>query len=277
MGTDGQHNHIDPGLRVADSITKLGPEFHGTVLVAGSHGGRYCGYLTALAGLRGVVLNDAGVGKDNAGTGALRYLEPLGVPAATISHGSARIGDGDDMIRRGTISHLNAPAAALGCQIGQSCIDAARAMFGANPYDGEVPAYEEARVVLAREPLTVLGCDSASLVAPDDTDALIITGSHGGALAGRPGYGLATTPRGAAFNDAGVGIDGAGIARLDILARQGVPAVTVGTESARIGDARSAWEQGIISHVNEPAAALGLLPGERLRDFAERLGHAPRR
>jgi hypothetical protein len=79
-------------IRVVDSITKLGEEFRGAVLVAGSHGGRYCGYLTALAGLRGVILNDAGVGKDNAGIGALPYLEALGVPAAVISHQSARIG-----------------------------------------------------------------------------------------------------------------------------------------------------------------------------------------
>jgi hypothetical protein len=68
-------------LRVADSITKLGNAFRGTVLVAGSHGGRYCGYLAASAGLRGVVLNDAGGGKDDAGVGALAYLEPLGVAA----------------------------------------------------------------------------------------------------------------------------------------------------------------------------------------------------
>ena len=271
MGKDGQHNDIDSGLRVADSITKLGPEFRGTVLVAGSHGGRYCGYLTALAGLCGVVLNDASGGKDAAGTGALRYLEPLGVPAATVAHTSAKIGDGQDMLRRGLLSEVNAPAAKLGCAPGQSCLEAARAMYGARAYSGDVPSYEEARVVLASQPLTVLGCDSASLVTSEDADALIVTGSHGGALAGRPSYGLVTTPRGAVFNDAGVGIDEAGIARLAILDAQGVPAVTVGADSAQIGDARAAWDDGVISHVNAVAAALGLTPGDRVPDFAAKL------
>ena len=56
-------------IQVADSITKLGSQLRGTVLVAASHGGRFCGYLAALAGLRGVIFNDAGVGKDNAGLG----------------------------------------------------------------------------------------------------------------------------------------------------------------------------------------------------------------
>ena len=62
-------------IQVADSITKPGPQSRGTVLVAASHGGRFCGYLAALAGLRGVIFNDAGVGKDNAGIGSLDYLQ----------------------------------------------------------------------------------------------------------------------------------------------------------------------------------------------------------
>ena len=86
-------------IQVADSITKLGSQLQGTVLVAASHGGRYCGYLAALAGLRGVIFNDAGVGKDNAGIGSLDYLQGLGLAAAAIAHTSARIGDGADMLR----------------------------------------------------------------------------------------------------------------------------------------------------------------------------------
>ena len=101
-------------IQVADSITKLGPQFRGTVLIAGSHGGRYCGYLAALAGLRGVIFNDAGVGKNNAGIGSLDYLQTLGIAAATVAHTSAGIGDGADMLSRGRISYCNATASALG-------------------------------------------------------------------------------------------------------------------------------------------------------------------
>ena len=257
--------------RFADSITRLGPEFRGTVLVAGSHGGRYCGYLAALAGLRGVILNDAGVGKDQAGIGALDYLERLGVAAATVAHTSARIGDAADTFDRGCISHFNESAKTLGCAEGQRCREAAEAMGRGLVYEGDVPGYEEARELLRESPVPVVACDSASLIEEDDVDTIIVTGSHGGSLAGRPDYGIKVKAHGAVFNDAGVGIDLAGIRRLDILERAAIPAATVDSMSARIGDARSAWESGIISHINPQAARHGITVGMTVPAFADLL------
>ena len=258
-------------VQLADSITKLGPQFQGTVLVAGSHGGSYCGYLAALAGLRGVIFNDAGVGLDKAGIGALDYLQRLGMAAATVAHTSARIGDGADMLTRGQISHCNAIAKTLGCAIGQNCREAAEVMQRGNAFEGDAPAYLEIRKLLRERPVKVIACDSASLVKADDIDTIIITGSHGGRLAGRPNYGLAVQARGAVFNDAGVGIDMAGIQRLKILNQNSVPAVTVDAMTARIGDARSAWENGIISHINTQAAKRGVTVGMTVPIFAELL------
>ena len=257
-------------VQLADSITKLGPQFRGTVLVAGSHGGSYCGYLAALAGLRGVIFNDAGIGLDNAGIGALDYLQRLGMAAATVAHTSARIGDGADMLARGRISHCNAAASALGCAVGQTCQETAEIMQeGGKAFEGDAPTYLETRKLLREVPVRVIACDSASLVKPDDADTIIITGSHGGRLAGRPGYGLAVQARGAVFNDAGVGIDMAGIQRLEILDRNSTPAVTVDAMTARIGDARSAWESGIISHINKQAAKCGVTVGMTVPTFVE--------
>ena len=88
-------------MLVVDSITKLGPDARGEVAIAASHGGVYPAYLAAAAGLRGVVLHDAGIGLDEAGVGCLAYLDALGIPAATVAHTSARIGDGADLARRG--------------------------------------------------------------------------------------------------------------------------------------------------------------------------------
>lgn len=258
-------------VQVADSITTLGPEFRGTVLVAGSHGGRYCGYLAALAGLRGVIFNDAGGGKDQAGIGALEYLQPLGVAAATVAHTSARIGDGADILERGCLSYCNEVASTLGCAVGQTCREAAEVMRQGQPFEGMVPPYKESRTLLRETPVRVIACDSASLVESDDVNAIIITGSHGGVLVGRPGYGLAVQARGAVFNDAGVGIDQAGIQRLEILERAAVPAVTVSAESARIGDARSAWESGLISHINPQAAKRGATVGMDVPTFVDLL------
>ncbi len=255
-------------VQVADSITKLGSEFRGTVLVTGSHGGSYCGYLAALAGLRGVIFNDAGVGLDSAGIGALEYLQRLGMAAAAVAHTSARIGDGADMLARGQISHFNPIARTLGCAEGQNCQEAAEIMQRGKVFEGNAPTYEETRKLLREAPVRVIACDSASLVKSDDTDTIIITGSHGGRLAGRPNYGLAVQPRGAVFNDAGVGIDTAGIQRLEILEKAAVPAVTVDATTARIGDAGSAWESGIISHINPQAAKRGVTVGMTVPTFA---------
>ena len=49
------------------------------------------------------------------------------------------------------------------------------------------------------------------------------------------------------------------------LAAQGIPAVVVSHWSARIGDARSSWEDGIISRANAAALALTILPGMPLK------------
>ncbi|MGH8707062.1 MAG: hypothetical protein ACREVD_03275, partial [Burkholderiales bacterium] len=55
--------------------------------------------------------------------------------------------------------------------------------------------------------------------------------------------------------------------RLPVLAARGIPAVTVSAASARIGEARSMWESGAISYVNEPAAKHGAHPGMPLAEF----------
>ena len=84
------------------------------MLVAGSHGGVVAAWYAAKAGARAVILNDAGIGKDEAGIAGLRWLEVIGMAAAAVSHASARIGDGADMLAHGTISHANTVANNLG-------------------------------------------------------------------------------------------------------------------------------------------------------------------
>src|SRR5690606_32055631 len=93
----------------APTATKFPPEARGSVVVCGSHGGRYPAYLAAQAGLRAVIFNDAGVGRENAGIASLTLLEQGGMAAATISHTSARIGEPADMMARGVISYANGP------------------------------------------------------------------------------------------------------------------------------------------------------------------------
>lgn len=95
--------------------------------------------------------------------------------------------------------------------------------------------------------------------------AIVVSGSHGGASSGR--YAIAAKVRLAIFNDAGVGLDRAGIAALDALDAHGMAACTVAHDSARIGEAASTLADGVISHANRGAAALGAKPGARLTDW----------
>ncbi len=98
---------------------------------------------------------------------------------------------------------------------------------------------------------------------------VVVSGSHGGLSAGR--FALEAAPRLAVFNDAGVGRDGAGIAALALLQAHGIAACTVSHDSARIGESRSTFDDGVISHLNDAAAALGLATGQRLRDALARV------
>lgn len=103
--------------------------------------------------------------------------------------------------------------------------------------------------------------DSITQLTVGDAGCVAVSGSHGGVSSAR--YALATRPALSIFNDAGGGLGGAGFAGLPMLQRQGLAACTVSHESARIGDAQSTLNDGIISRVNEAAAALGIATGQR--------------
>ena len=105
---------------VMDSITKVTPEDEGAIVLSASHGGTSSGEFALEVPLKIVFFNDAGGGKDDAGIASLAMLQGRGIPCATISHTSGRIGDSADMWENGEISHVNSAAAALGLKAGQS-------------------------------------------------------------------------------------------------------------------------------------------------------------
>ena len=256
-----------------DSITQLSEVHRGRVVVAGSHGAVYAAYLAAKGGVLAVILNDAGIGKDQAGISGLAYLDQFAIAAAVISHVSARIGDSADMMARGKISHVNQTASMLGCVAGQSCAACANAMTAARRSPAIPPEQTETRTLLRSEPgePEVWGLDSISLIQPEDTRRIIIAGSHGQTLGGRPETALKYDAIAAVFSDAGIGADQAGLSRLPALDARGIPAATVSAQSARIGDARSIYHDGVLSCVNETAAALGAAAGSTTREFVARI------
>jgi hypothetical protein len=256
---------------LADTATKLGDAARGGVIVTGSHGGRYAAYLTLQVHPRAVVHNDAGVGKDEAGIAVITMAQALGVAAATLSHASCRIGDATDMMARGMVSHANAAARALGVVPGMAGHEAALCLVAARASGRDPETCEEARRVLEnpgwRRRIVLI--DSASLIAPEDAGQIVVAGSHGALVGGSPAMALRVDGFAAAFSDAGVGADGAGITRLPALDVRGIAGLTVSAASARIGDALSLYEDGIISHTNETARRLGARAGEPLQPRLE--------
>jgi len=261
MSTDSEN------IRVVDSATKLDQSCRGAVLVCGSHGGEYPAWLVVQAGCRAVILNDAGIGKDEAGIGSLSYCETRGMAAATIDTNSARIGDAQDAFTRGVISRVNAIAAAFGVVPGMTCNEAAKLLERAKMPVATVESYQEARTVLTDQKVPVVLIDSASLIKPEDKGAIIITGSHGGLVGGVAAMALQVDGLAGIFHDAGGGMDGAGLSRLPALDQRGIAAATVSADSARIGDALSIYEDGVISHVNEAARRVGGKVGQTALKF----------
>ncbi len=114
----------DRSIVVMDSITMTTREDAGRIVVSASHGGASAAKYALEFPLAGVFFNDAGVGKDNAGIVALSMLDAKNVPAGTVSHNSARIGDVADMWENGVISHVNAAAGASGLKPGDKLSEA---------------------------------------------------------------------------------------------------------------------------------------------------------
>jgi hypothetical protein len=264
----------DVRIVTASSSASLDEGCRDQVVVSGSYGGEYNAWHAAKWGIRGVVLCDAGVGKDDAGTCGLPYLDRVGVPAATADAWTCHIADGEHILEHGRISHANASARALGVAPGQAVRDACERMKAGAPVRATLPAIQGGKRCTVHdvpgEP-KVICLDAAPMLTPDDAGSIAVTGSHAALFRGRPDDVIKPALHAVFFNDAGVGLDGAGIARLADLDRRGMPAGAVAADSAPIGDARRILAEGVLSHVNESAARLGATPGMPLRAFVDAL------
>lgn len=262
-------------ILVVDSATRLGADARGAVVACGSHGGLYPAWLAARARVRAIVLNDAGIGRHQAGIAGVHWLDALGIAALAVDYRTARIGDGADTLASGVVTMANDVAAQLGCLPGHTCRQVVKCLQeGAEPAaPREVPAVGESRARLGntghRE---VWAMDSVSLARDGDRRQVVVTGSHGGLLGGKADDGILPMDVFAAFfNDAGGGKDEAGFARLPILDARGIAAATVSAFSARIGDGRSTYDTGVLSRVNDVARRLELKEGMNARDAVARL------
>lgn len=262
---------VTPAPVILDSVTHLKAEHRGAITYSASHAGRYACWVAAEQGVAAVILNDAGIGREQAGIAGLFLLADLGVPAAAISHRSARIGDGQDGRARGVLSSINGPAKALGLAEGMSCRAALEKLCAADLPPSPKPAKEhEARYedkAAGRGGVKVVVMDSVSLVTPEEAGHIIVAASHGGILGGRPETAVKYDVFAAVTCDADRGIDDAGISRLPAMQTRGIAGACVSAFSARIGDGRSLYEDGYISVLNETAKKHGGRIGQSCREF----------
>lgn len=259
---------MKPIVKKLNSITDANASSAGNVLVSGSHGGRYPAALASIAQAHAVIFNDAGIGLDEAGIAGVKILAKCQMAAASTSCMSCKIGSADDMAANGIISYANSVAADLGVVTGMLVSKAADLMLTATKPNRQLPPVDEARWEETIDGInpTILFVDSASLVGPDDEGRIIITGSHGGLIGGDPTRALKAKAKLAVFNDAGIGKEQTGIARLAALDQIGVAALTVSHATARIGDARSNLDTGIVSAINQHARDLEFHKNESLME-----------
>jgi uncharacterized protein YunC (DUF1805 family) len=239
----------------------------GDVLVAASFCGAVSVAFAAGVNPRGLIACDGGIGKDEAGVSGLPVLDTHGIPGGAAATMSARLGDGHSLYEGGVLSRVNGRAYALGIRPGMAVREAARRML---EYRRDPPVVERRREVLYEgQRGRVVAMVSASFADESNRSDVICVGSHAGVTGA--GYALWLRPRGVLANDGGGAKDNSGVASLPLFDHLGVPAAAVGTMSARIGDPRSLYDEGIISAANATARKLGIVVGMPARTAALRM------
>jgi hypothetical protein len=260
-------------ILLADSITHVPDQSPiPPVVICGSHGGWAAAVFAAQKRVKGIIFNDAGGGKDQAGIAGIFFLEKQGIYAATVDSFTARIGIAGET-EAGIVSHVNAPGEVAGIRPGILARAAAEIMR-------EAPAlktaegsrtheeFEEKMTVIhsSSAGFRIVTMDSNSMVTPENRNDIILTGSHGGLVGTAPAVKYPVIA--AFYNDAGIGKEGAGITRLPWLQKAGIIAATVDAATARIGIGMETYENGIISHANRLAQEMGIAAGMPARDAA---------
>lgn len=245
------------------------------VVVGGSHGALCATQLVLDARPRGLICHDAGIGLGEGGVAGLKLLDDYLIPGAAVSGMSARISDGLDMYRNGTISRFNRAAARLGVEAGMPTSEAASLMLNGRPPFRQ----PERRQILVHESELgrVFALDTVKYADARIEGSVLCMGSH--SARSMPKYldDVGVALAGVITNDVGRAKDDSGIAGLWTLDEVKIPAAVVSCDTARVGDAQSTYHAGVVSACNHTAAALGVVVGQRASEAAAKMLAARRR
>jgi hypothetical protein len=265
------------GARVLafDSITFLeafykdAPPSGRDVIVNGSYVGVFCARVVAAFRPLATIGLDCGIGKDGAGIAGLWYYEALGIPAAAVDVMTAEMGNGLDVYDNGRISRINQLAEDAGVQIGMPTAEAA-ALIG-RPITPAEGVRTNRLVVKSNAAGRSIVCTDglAYAMSEDGPNIVLCSAAHTGASI--VGYLTKLRPWGFILSDGGIGKNRSGLVGLDAMDRVGIPGASVDANTARLGDGRSTYFDGIVSAANMLANAKGVEVGQTAKLAAELL------
>lgn len=257
-------------VMVADSLSYFEHEpWLDDVVLGASFAGAPTAAMPMRPGVKAWIAHEGGPGKDNAGSNGLALADRFSVPAAAIATMEAGLSDGMSLVT-GHVRRVNNAAAALGVKVGMTGGEAGKLMLKApsgRPLNLDGVVDEGIHEVHSTADGTIYAVWSFSRVKREHPKDVFCVASHGGKVMAQ--YALRARPRGLIANDAGIGLNRTGISGLDAVEHLcGIPAATVSTDSARIGDALSTYHDGVISAANKSALELGVREGMSARDVA---------
>jgi hypothetical protein len=234
--------------------------------------GSYCGTRVLAPifthGAKAVIATDAGIGKDEAGISGLKHGETIGVPVATIAVLSAETSNGRSTLL-GEISRANAQARALGVAPGMPAYEAA-ALLAKAPAGKPIPTSpgeEEKAVVVEETPKgRIWAAPGTTAIREKIPNDIVCSGANSSRVSS-DGV-LRMGAKGSIANDAGIAKNHSAVEGVMILGERGIPSAAVSTLSARLGEGLSTWNDGIISVVNQVAAARGVKVGMSAKEAA---------
>ena len=271
-------------IALLDSLGDLQTGNTSPILVCGSH----CGGTRDLARhvkscrVKAVFLNNAGVGKNQAGIRGLTNYEAENILACAVDHNSAEIGIARDTWESGIVSHTSAQAEKAGVCVGDTVKEAVTKIINIvdlpsstpimNRSDSPIEEKEESygKVDLKKQTqiqidgINITVTDSITFLNENNAEHIVVCGSHGGLSAGE--YALKYRLKAVFFNDAGIGKNMAGVKSLELLNHAGIIACTVNSMSAEIFNGHDVLENGIISACNQLATTKNIKEGMMVKE-----------
>lgn len=270
-----------------DSLGDIKTDNTFPILVCASHCGDDGTFARKLKNCRvkAVFLNNAGIGKNQAGIRGLTHYEAKNILACAVDHYSAEIGVARDTWESGIISHMNAQAGEAGIRVGDTVKEAVtRIINGIDRLSSEQhfkgsesqhPENQQGKVDLKKQSqlqidgVNITVTDSITFLNENNAGDIVVCGSHGGLSAGE--YAQKYRVKAVFFNDAGIGKNNAGVKSLENLSDKGILACTVDCMSAEIFNGLDVFENGIISVCNQLATTCGINKNMSVKEAIQKI------